>query len=69
MRSIESIATLIGVTFGIIIFSLVFTFARVTDLKRSQESYQAWIKQTGNPKDLTFDEFVALSRTGFFGPK
>jgi len=34
-----------------------------------QESYQAWIKQTGNPKDLTFDEFVALSRTGFFGPK
>lgn len=26
------------------------------------ESYRAWVKQTGNPKSLTFDEWRALVR-------
>lgn len=26
------------------------------------EAYRAWVKQTGNPKELTFEEWRALKR-------
>jgi len=53
----------------VILISTLFMFIASRLDVNYQESYQAWIKQTGNPKDLTFDEFLALSRTGFFVPK
>lgn len=27
------------------------------------EAYRAWVKQTGNPKELTYSEWRALART------
>lgn len=66
---------LIGFSIGAILFLSIFClFIFIGTSHQSginpqrHESYRTWIKQTGNPKDLAFDEFVALSRTGFLTP-
>ena len=53
------ILAVIGLLVGI--FLILVSIAR-EEARELERGYPAWVKQTGNPKELTFEEWCALKK-------
>ncbi len=52
------------VVLGIIAFILTIAyFVEIQRTERYAKAYPAWVKQTGNPKELTFEEWRAIKES------
>lgn len=57
---------------SMLIFMLLMLTSSLIGMKKGYEkrtvvTYSAWVKQTGNPKELTYEEFWALKNEGLLG--
>lgn len=70
MRSKKNVTLFIWSS--MLIFMLLMLISSLIGMKKGYEkrtvvTYNAWIKQTGNPKELTYEEFWALKNEGLLG--
>lgn len=59
MREEQKIYVAFSATFALVIFVLIY-FENRLETVAMPKAFAAWCKQTGNPKELTYEEWRAL---------
>lgn len=60
MRNFMSCTEWVIATVVIALLSIMFLAVHIEQTVEMPKAYQAWCKQTGNPKELTFEEWKSL---------